>query len=58
LPHTFHREDYGIALPKSSSLRKPINLVLLAKIQEREWQDTLHRYLGSAFDLNAAGVPQ
>ncbi len=58
LPHTFHREDYGIALSKSSSLREPINRVLLAKIQGSEWQDTLHRYLGSAFDLNAAGVPQ
>jgi ABC-type amino acid transport substrate-binding protein len=58
LPHTFHREDYGIALSKSSSFREPINRVLLQKIQGREWQDSLHRYLGSAFDLNTAGALQ
>lgn len=58
LPHTFYREDYGIALPKSSSLREPINRVLLEKIQGREWQDILHRYLGRSFDLNAPQVSQ
>jgi ABC-type amino acid transport substrate-binding protein len=58
LPHTFYRDDYGIALPKGSSLRKPINVVLLAKIQGREWQDSLHRYMGRSFDLNAARRPQ
>ena len=58
LPHTFHREDYGIALPKGSSLREPINRVLLAKIQGSEWQHNLHRYLGSSFDINTAGMPQ
>jgi ABC-type amino acid transport substrate-binding protein len=52
LPHTFHREDYGIALSKSSSLREPINRVLLEKIQGREWKDILHQYLGGSFDLN------
>ena len=58
LPHTFYREDYGIALPKSSSLREPINRVLLAKIQGREWQDNLHRFMGRSFDLNTARMPQ
>jgi polar amino acid transport system substrate-binding protein len=58
LPHIFHREDYGIALPKSSSLRKPINLVLLEKIQGREWLDILHQYLGGSFDLNSSRMPQ
>ena len=58
LPHTFHREDYGIALPKGSSLREPINRVLLEKIHGREWQDILHRYLGGSFDLNTARIPQ
>jgi polar amino acid transport system substrate-binding protein len=58
LPHTFYRDDYGIALPKGSSLRKPINVVLLAKIQGREWQDNLHRYMGRSFDLNATRRPQ
>jgi len=58
LPHIFYREDYGIALSKSSSLREPINRVLLSKIQGREWQENLHRYLGNSFDLNTAGMPQ
>jgi ABC-type amino acid transport substrate-binding protein len=58
LPHTFHREDYGIALPKSSSLREPINRVLLEKIHGREWQDNLHQYLGGSFDLNTSRIHQ
>ena len=58
LPHTFYREDYGIALSKSSSLREQINRVLLEKIQGREWQDSLHHYLGGSFDLNTPPMPQ
>jgi ABC-type amino acid transport substrate-binding protein len=58
LPHTFYREDYGIALPKNSSLRKPINRVLLEKIHGHEWQDKLHQYLGRSFDLNTSRMPQ
>ena len=58
LPHTFYREDYGIALPKSSALREPINRVLLEKIHGREWQNILHQYLGGSFDLNTARIPQ
>jgi len=58
LPHTFNREDYGIALSKSSSLREQINRVLLEKIQGREWQDILHQYLGGSFDLNTSRMPQ
>jgi ABC-type amino acid transport substrate-binding protein len=58
LPHTFHREDYGIALPKSSSLREPINRVLLEKIHGHEWQDIIHQYLGGSFDLNTSRMPQ
>jgi ABC-type amino acid transport substrate-binding protein len=58
LPHTFYREDYGIALPKNSSLRKPINRVLLEKIHGHEWQNKLHQYLGRSFDLNTSRMPQ
>ena len=58
LPHTFYREDYGIALSKSSSLREPINRVLLEKIHGREWQDILQQYLGGSFDLNTPPMPQ
>jgi len=58
LPHTFHREDYGIALPKNSPIREPINRILLKKIHGPEWQDNLHQYLGGSFDLNTARIPQ
>ena len=58
LPHIFHREDYGIALPKGSSLREPINRVLLEKIHGHEWQDIVHQYLGGSFDLNTSRMPQ
>lgn len=58
LPHTFCGEDYGIALPKSSTLRKPINRILLEKIHGREWQYVLHRYLCGSFDLNSSRLPQ
>jgi ABC-type amino acid transport substrate-binding protein len=57
-PYIFHREDYGIALPKGSSLREPINRVLLETIHGREWQDIIHQYLGGSFDLNTSRMPQ
>jgi len=31
---------------------------LLQKIQGREWQDSLHHYLGGSFDLNTPPMPQ
>jgi ABC-type amino acid transport substrate-binding protein len=46
LPNTFDRQDYGIALPKGSPLREQINVVLLEKIREPAWQDTIYKYLG------------
>jgi len=46
LPFTFFRQDYAFALPAGSPLRERINRVLLEKIGEPEWQDTLNRYLG------------
>jgi polar amino acid transport system substrate-binding protein len=58
LPHIFHREDYGIALPKGSSLCEPINRILLEKIHGPEWQDNLHQYMGRSFDLNTSRMPQ
>jgi len=58
LPHPFCREDYGIALPEGSSLREPINRILLEKIHGYEWQDKLHQYLGRSFDLNTSRMPQ
>jgi ABC-type amino acid transport substrate-binding protein len=46
LPNTLNRQDYGIALPQGSPFREPINRLLLEKIEEPSWQDTLNRYLG------------
>jgi polar amino acid transport system substrate-binding protein len=46
LPNTFLRQDYGIALPAGSPLRETVNRVLLQKISEPAWQDTVYKYLG------------
>jgi polar amino acid transport system substrate-binding protein len=46
LPIRFERQDYAIGLPSNSPIRETVNRVLLRKIVQREWQDTLYRYLG------------
>ena len=46
LPDRLLQQDYAIALPAESSLREPINLILLQKIREKVWQDKLKKYLG------------
>jgi len=46
LPHTYSQENYGIALVNNSPLRKSMNRVLLQKIRQQEWQETLNHYLG------------
>ena len=46
LPNTYSQENYGIALVSSSPLLKSINQVLLQKIRNQEWQESLYRYLG------------
>jgi ABC-type amino acid transport substrate-binding protein len=46
LPHTYSQENYGIALVNNSPLRKSMNRVLLQKIRNQEWQETLNHYLG------------
>lgn len=47
LPGTFERQDYAIALPQGSELREPVDLALLATIDEPGWQDVLEGYLGN-----------
>lgn len=47
LHRKFERQDYGFALPSGSPLRESINRVLLRKIGDPAWQDTLYKYLGS-----------
>jgi hypothetical protein len=46
LPNTFQRQDYAIGLEPGSALRESINRVLVQKIQDSQWKDTLYRYLG------------
>lgn len=40
-------EDYALAVPRESELRKPINQALLQIVEAPRWHDTLDRYLGS-----------
>jgi ABC-type amino acid transport substrate-binding protein len=46
LPNTFGRQPYGFGLKEGSPLREGINRVLLRKISEPAWEDTLFRYIG------------
>ncbi len=46
LPVIFEKQYYGIALTPNSTLRKPINQVVLEKIQSPQWQEMLQEYLG------------
>lgn len=45
---TFERQDYGVVLPAGSPVREQINQVLLRKIRQNSWHETLRRYLGDA----------
>jgi len=42
----FELQQYGIAFPEGSSLREPVNRVLLDIISRDEWQRVLKNYLG------------
>ena len=46
LPITFQRQDYAFAFPSDSTLREPINQVLLREIGSPEWEEVLSGYLG------------
>jgi len=46
LPVTFEKQNYAIAVPLNSSIRKQINYVLLNKLSQPNWQSILYRYLG------------
>ncbi|MDV6316568.1 transporter substrate-binding domain-containing protein [Idiomarina sp. HP20-50] len=46
LPERVLPQDYGFALPQSSSLREPLNRELLSVTQSPQWRDLLQRYLG------------
>lgn len=40
--------QYAFALPNNSSLREPLNRILLQELSEPDWQSTLQRYLPSS----------
>jgi ABC-type amino acid transport substrate-binding protein len=44
----FELQQYGIAFPEGSTLREPINRVMLDIISRDEWQRVLRNYLGDA----------
>jgi polar amino acid transport system substrate-binding protein len=46
LPGSFERQDYGIALPTGSPRRESINRALLQALHQRNWENSLYRYLG------------
>ena len=46
LPRVFEPQSYAIALPPGSTLREPINRLVLRRTSEPEWRDLLYRYLG------------
>jgi polar amino acid transport system substrate-binding protein len=43
---TFDQQNYGIALPRSSTLRVPLDIALLEDVDSEWWDDVLYRYLG------------
>jgi ABC-type amino acid transport substrate-binding protein len=45
---TFDSQNYAIALPPNSPVRRAINVALLEEIQSNWWQQTLFQYLGKA----------
>lgn len=47
LPNTFNQQYFGIALPKGSQLREPLNRIILDVIGDEQWKDIRHRYLGT-----------
>lgn len=46
LPISFNPQDYAIALPASSPLRKPFNTALLEYRSSDAWEDLIYLYLG------------
>ena len=47
LPNVFDHQDYGFAVPDGSSLREPLNRVLLKELGSENWRALVERYLGN-----------
>jgi ABC-type amino acid transport substrate-binding protein len=50
---TFGPQDYAIALPNRSELRKRVDIALLGAVQSDWWRENLVHHLGRA--MNARG---
>jgi polar amino acid transport system substrate-binding protein len=48
LPLNLDTQLYAFAVREGSSLREPINRILMRKMHEPAWRDLLYRYMGSA----------
>jgi len=46
LSKIFERQDYAFAFPQNSDLRNRVNILLLERIHDPRWKDTLYEYLG------------
>ena len=46
LPNQLRVEQYAIAMPRGSDLRKPLNRALIKVLQSEEWREARRRYLG------------
>lgn len=46
LPFVLRRQDYGVALPRGSDIREPVNVALLDIIRSEDWLAVLDGYLG------------
>jgi ABC-type amino acid transport substrate-binding protein len=46
LPQQLREEQYAIAMPRGSDLRKPLNKAMLEVLRSDEWQAVQRRYLG------------
>mgnify|MGYP005867492267 CR=1 FL=1 len=45
LPHTYGRQDYAFAVPEGSTLREPLNRVLVEIVSGEDWTEITGRYL-------------
>ncbi|MCA9216000.1 MAG: transporter substrate-binding domain-containing protein [Planctomycetales bacterium] len=48
LPASFERQNYAFALPSDSTLREPINQVLLRQTSSPKWDEVLATYFGES----------
>jgi len=52
LPQQVLQNNYGIALPQGSELRKALNIAILRKLTSPEYRSIINRYIGRESDQN------